>query len=58
MFELPDIDGTDSPFLLGFPVAAPSGINSGRAQIRGYFHAKVVQHRSFPPDSPDDTRLK
>ena len=34
MFDYQDIDGTDAPFLLDFPVAAPSGINSG-ARIKG-----------------------
>jgi hypothetical protein len=29
MTDFQDIDGTDAPFLLGFPVASPSGINSG-----------------------------
>ncbi len=38
MVDFQDIDGTDQPFLLGFPVAIPSGINSG-AHIDGYFHA-------------------
>lgn len=38
MVDFQDIDGTDQPFLLGFPVASPSGINSG-AHIDGYFHA-------------------
>ena len=56
MFDYQDIDGTDAPFLLGFPVAAPSGINSG-AQIRGYFHAKSYT-QEFRLTSPDDTRLK
>jgi len=41
MFDFQDIDGTDQPFLLYFPVAAPSGINSG-ARIHGYFHADSV----------------
>jgi len=56
MFDYQDIDGTDSPFLLGFPVAAPSGINSGAA-IRGYFHAKSITHE-FRLTSPGDTRLR
>jgi len=38
MVDFQDIDGTDQPFLLGFPVASPSGVNSG-AHIDGYFHA-------------------
>lgn len=53
MFDYQDIDGTDAPFLLGFPVAAPSGINSGAA-IRGYFHAKSYT-QEFRLTSPDDT---
>lgn len=38
MLDFQDIDGTDLPFLLGFPVSSPSGVNSG-ASIHGYFHA-------------------
>jgi iron complex outermembrane recepter protein len=56
MFDYQDIDGTDSPFLLDFPLAAPSGINSGAA-IRGYFHAKSYT-QEFRLTSPDDTRLR
>jgi iron complex outermembrane receptor protein len=56
MFDYQDIDGTDAPFLLGFPVAAPSGINSGAA-IRGYFHSKSYT-QEFRLTSPDDTRLR
>jgi iron complex outermembrane receptor protein len=56
MFDYQDIDGTDVPFLLGFPVANPSGINSGAA-IRGYFHAKSVT-QEFRLTSPGDTRLR
>jgi len=56
MFDYQDIDGTDSSFLLGFPVASPSGINSGAA-IRGYFHAKSVT-QEFRLTSPGNTRLR
>jgi iron complex outermembrane receptor protein len=56
MFDYQDIDGTDVPFLLGFPVANPSGINSGAA-IRGYFHAKSLT-QEFRLTSPGDTRLR
>ncbi|MDB6104169.1 MAG: TonB-dependent receptor, partial [Gammaproteobacteria bacterium] len=56
MFDYQDIDGTDVPFLLGFPVANPSGINSGAA-IRGYFHARSVT-QEFRLTSPGDTRLR
>ncbi|MDB6104788.1 MAG: TonB-dependent receptor, partial [Gammaproteobacteria bacterium] len=56
MFDYQDIDGTDVPFLLDFPVANPSGINSGAA-IRGYFHAKSVT-QEFRLTSPGDTRLR
>jgi iron complex outermembrane receptor protein len=41
MHDYQDIDGTDAPFLLYFPVAAPSGINSG-ARINGHFHARSI----------------
>ena len=51
-----DIDGTDVPFLLYFPVAAPSGIDSG-ASIHGNFHAKSVT-QEFRLTSPDDVRLR
>ncbi|WP_157223664.1 TonB-dependent receptor [Caulobacter sp. AP07] len=56
MTDFQDIDGTDVPFLIGFPVANPSGINSG-AVINGYFHAKSVT-QEFRLTSPGDTRLR
>jgi iron complex outermembrane receptor protein len=56
MTDFQDIDGTDVPFLLGFPVASPSGINSG-AVINGYFHAKSMT-QEFRLTSPGDTRLR
>ena len=56
MTDFQDIDGTDVPFLLGFPVATPSGINSG-ARINGYFHAKSVT-QEFRLTSPGDSRLR
>ena len=56
MTDFQDIDGTDVPFLLGFPVASPSGINSG-AVINGYFHADSWT-QEFRLTSPGDTRLR
>jgi iron complex outermembrane receptor protein len=56
MHDYQDIDGTDVPFLLYFPVAAPSGIDSG-AKIDGYFHAKSLT-QEFRLTSPGDTRLR
>lgn len=56
MIDYQDIDGTDSHFLLYFPVAAPSGIDSG-AIIKGYFHAKSVT-QEFRLVSPDAARLR
>jgi iron complex outermembrane receptor protein len=56
MIDYQDIDGTDSHFLLYFPVAAPSRIDSG-ATIKGYFHAKSVT-QEFRLVSPDATRLR
>jgi iron complex outermembrane receptor protein len=56
MTDFQDIDGTDLPFLIGFPVASPSGVNSG-ARINGYFHAKSVT-QEFRLTSPGDQRLR
>jgi iron complex outermembrane receptor protein len=56
MTDFQDIDGTDVPFLLGFPVASPSGINSG-ARINGYFHAKSIT-QELRLTSPGDQRLR
>jgi iron complex outermembrane receptor protein len=56
MFDYQDIDGTDVPFLLGFPVANPSGINSG-ASIRGSFHAES-RTQELRLTSPGETRLR
>ena len=56
MVDFQDIDGTDQPFLLGFPVASPSGVNSG-ATINGYFHADSWT-QEFRLTSPGDTRLR
>ena len=56
MTDFQDIDGTDVPFLIGFPVANPSGVNSG-AVINGYFHAESVT-QEFRLTSPGDTRLR
>lgn len=56
MVDFQDIDGTDVPFLLGFPVASPSGVNSG-ATINGYFHADSWT-QEFRLTSPGDTRFR
>ncbi|MBO9708435.1 MAG: TonB-dependent receptor [Caulobacter sp.] len=56
MRDFQDIDGTDQPFLLGFPVANPSGVNSG-AVINGYFHASSWT-QEFRLTSPGDKRLR
>ncbi len=56
MLDFQDIDGTDLPFLLGFPVSSPSGVNSG-ASIHGYFHADSWT-QEFRLTSPGDTRLR
>jgi iron complex outermembrane receptor protein len=56
MRDYQDIDGTDSHFLLYFPVASPSGIDSG-AVINGYFHAKS-KTQEIRLVSPDATRLR
>ncbi len=56
MHDYQDIDGTDVPFLLYFPVAAPSGINSG-ARILGSFHARSVTQEARLT-SPGGQRLR
>jgi iron complex outermembrane receptor protein len=56
MVDFQDIDGTDVPFLLGFPVANPSGVNSG-AVINGYFHADSWT-QEFRLTSPGSTRFR
>jgi len=56
MVDFQDIDGTDQPFLLGFPVASPSGINSG-AVINGYFHADSWT-QEFRLTSPGASRFR
>jgi iron complex outermembrane receptor protein len=56
MVDFQDIDGTDQPFLLGFPVASPSGINSG-AVINGYFHADSWT-QEFRVTSPGASRFR
>jgi iron complex outermembrane receptor protein len=56
MVDFQDIDGTDVPFLLGFPVASPSGINSG-AVINGYFHADSWT-QEFRLTSPGASRFR
>lgn len=56
MVDFQDIDGTDQPFLLGFPVASPSGVNSG-AVINGYFHADSWT-QEFRLTSPGQSRFR
>src|SRR5882757_5226963 len=56
MFDYQDQDGTAVPFLLYYPLAAPSGINSGASQA-GYFHANSVT-QELRLTSPGDTRLR
>jgi len=56
MHDYQDIDGTDSPFLLYFPVASPSGIDSG-ARILGSFHARSVTQEARLT-SPGGQRLR
>jgi iron complex outermembrane receptor protein len=56
MHDYQDIDGTDVPFLLYFPLTAPSGINSG-ARILGSFHARSVTQEARLT-SPGGQRLR
>lgn len=56
MHDFQDIDGTDQPFLLYFPVAAPSGINGG-ARINGRFDAKSFTEE-MRLTSPGGQRLR
>ncbi len=56
LHDYQDIDGTDVPFLLYFPVAAPSGIDSG-ARIHGSFHARSVTQEARLT-SPSGERLR
>lgn len=56
LHDYQDIDGTDVPFLLYFPVAAPSGIDSG-ARIHGSFHARSVTQEARLT-SPGGQRLR
>jgi len=51
-----DQDGNDSHFLLYYPLAKPSGIDSGAYQY-GYFHANSVT-QEFRLTSPHDQRLR
>jgi iron complex outermembrane recepter protein len=41
--DFQDVDSTDSPFLLYYPLAAPSGINAG-ARLDGYFRVHSTTH--------------
>jgi iron complex outermembrane receptor protein len=56
MNDYQDIDGTDVPFLLYYPVAAPSGIDSG-ARIKGSFHARSTT-QELRLTSPGGERLR
>ncbi|WP_034159107.1 TonB-dependent receptor [Sphingomonas sp. ERG5] len=56
MFDYQDIDGTDQPFLLNFPAASPSGINSG-ARIHGNFHANSAT-QELRITSPGEKRFR
>jgi len=56
MFDFQDIDGSDEPFLLYFPLAAPSGINSG-SHIEGSFHANSVT-QELRLTSPSSDRFR
>lgn len=55
MADYQDIDGSDQPFLLYWPVAAPANINSG-AKIRGLFHANSVT-QELRLTSPGDEKF-
>ena len=55
MHDYQDIDGTDVPFLLYWPLAHPSGIDSG-ASIHGQFHNKSLT-QEFRLTSPNSGRL-
>jgi iron complex outermembrane receptor protein len=56
MFDYQDQDGTAVPFLLYYPLSAPSGIDSGAYQ-HGYFEADSVT-QEFRLTSPGETRLR
>ena len=56
MFDYQDQDGTAVPFLLYYPLTAPSGIDSGASQA-GFFHATGTT-QEFRLTSPSDTRFR
>ena len=56
MFDYQDQDGTAVPFLLYYPLAKPSGIDSGAYQ-HGYFQVDSVT-QEFRLTSPGDTRFR
>ena len=56
MFDYQDQDGNASHFLLYYPLANPSGIDSGAYQY-GYFHADSVT-QEFRLTSPDTGRIR
>ena len=56
MFDYQDQDGTAVPFLLYYPLKAPSGIDSGAYQ-HGFFHADGVT-QEFRLTSPSTGRFR
>ena len=56
MHDYQDQDGNDSPFLLYYPLANPSGIDSGAYQA-GFFHARSTT-QEFRLTSPGESRLR
>jgi iron complex outermembrane receptor protein len=56
MFDYQDQDGNASHFLLYYPLANPSGIDSGAYQY-GFFHADSVT-QEFRLTSPDTGRIR
>jgi len=56
MHDYQDQDGNDSPFLLYYPLAKPSGIDSGAYQA-GFFHAGSTT-QEFRLTSPGESRLR
>ena len=56
MLDYQDQDGNDSHFLLYYPLANPSGIDSGAYQ-HGFFHANSVT-QEFRLTSPGESRLR
>ena len=56
MHDYQDQDGTAVPFLLDYPLSAPSGIDSGAYQY-GFFHANSVT-QEFRLTSPSQSRIR